>query len=505
MSSTEFNKYINSSEFKALLSKYENTLESEELVYFDSDDLVDIAEYYHMIDDIENAEAAADYCLKLYPTEAAPLLFKARMALVDYGDVVRAKSLLGQIEEDAESLETVYVTAEIMLSDGGVDKAEEYLCAKYARFMERDAGGSLDDEMEDGEDIPDFALDVAMMYCDHGYSSYAEKWMQKTSVPEGDAAMEYYDTWGRIYLTQARWDKAVDVINKTIDIDAYNVTAWLMMSDALFHQAQYQEALRSVEYAIAIAPDEPEAYLTKGNCLYALNHLGEAAKCFEHYLELCPEDPVGELLIATTYFCLLRTTEAYEHIKKVMQHFDELPLSQSLDALRNCASIAAKMGDATLAMECCDQLEKLGAPSVEADLVRGAVCLETVDRKRAMAYFGKAVEAADYDLKVIGRIGVICFESGLFSMAYKMLKEALAPYRDTGFVSCPVQSLAFFAAACRALGKRKEYLQYLEYAVRLAPLDTSSVLGEYFPSGTEPRDYLKIELEREGKGGKNQM
>ena len=67
MTSSDFNKYIKSSEFRALLAQYENALKTGEMVFLDSDDIVDIAEYYHIAGEIEKAEEAADYCLSLYP------------------------------------------------------------------------------------------------------------------------------------------------------------------------------------------------------------------------------------------------------------------------------------------------------------------------------------------------------------------------------------------------------------------------------------------------------
>lgn len=464
------------------------------MVFFDSDDLIDIAEYYHISGELDKAEAAADYCLELHPTESSPLLFKARMALVDYGDVARAKSLLSQVKEEVESLEAVYVTAEVMLSDGGAAKAESYLCEKYEKYMETRPSEGFSDDMDEDEDEPDFALDVAMMYCDHGYTDYAERWMKKAIVPENGASTEYYDTWARIYLDQKRWEEAVGVINKVIDADAYNVVAWLMMSDAQFQMAQYYEALQSAEYAIAISPGEPEPYLSKGNSLYALNRLDEARSSFERYVELCPDDPAGELLLATTLLYQYKLEEAYEHVKIVLEHLDDFPPTQVREALRTCAIIAAKSGDETLAMKCCDRMEETEVGEGEADLLRGAVCMEQYEVQRALAFFNKAAESSGYDLKTLAHIGVICHEAGLFSMAYTILKEVVKQHEADGYKSCPPQYLAFLTGACYSLAKREEYMYYLKYAVELAPLDISSVLGEHFPPGTEPRDYLDIEL-----------
>ena len=64
MSQTEFRRYILSSEFKQLLQCYEETVASGEHAYFDTDDLIDIAEYYNIKKDIDASVGAAEYCLQ---------------------------------------------------------------------------------------------------------------------------------------------------------------------------------------------------------------------------------------------------------------------------------------------------------------------------------------------------------------------------------------------------------------------------------------------------------
>ena len=113
-----------------------------------------------------------------------------------------------------------------------------------------------------------------------------------------------------------------------------------------------------------------------------------------------------------------------------------------------------------------------------------------------MKYFSKVSAETDYSPQTVSRIGVICYEAGLLLLAYQMLKEAIKPYEEVGLEDCPPQTIAFLTGACRNLGNRDEYLYYLKHAVRIAPLDTASVLGDYFPPGTEARDYWEIEQKR---------
>lgn len=509
MSNAHFDKYTNSPEFKAILKKYENAMAMGELVYFDSDDIIDIAEHYHVSGDLENAEAAATYCSRLYPDLTTPLLFKARMAIIDYGDIDLARKYMDMIPEEDDSLESTYVRAEIMMAEGEEDKAEEFLCRKYSELQECDTGDyDSEDEREEEEDEPEeesdngndrqgFAVDVAMMYCDHGKYDMAMRWLLRIDKPDDSIRPEFYDSWTRVYLAQEQWAKAEEMADKLIDTDAFNATAWLMMSDAQFHNSHFLDALQSAEYAEAIAPGSPDAYIAKGNCMFALNRLDEAIQCFERYLEIYPGDPIGELLLASVLYTQNNIQEAYKHISILTEKIDSLPQLQAIEALRTSASVASKSGDTELALQCCDRLEGYGTEQqIEADIIRGAVYTQANDIQNAVMYFSKAAKVSGYDVNVFERIGVTYYQAGLMSVAYNMLKEAITPYETGEDPHCPEQALAYLTAVCHELGKRKEYIHYLAMAVDIAPLDISSAVGVLFPPGTEPKDYLKIELER---------
>ncbi len=117
MISTEISRYTNSPDFKALLRKYEDAMETGELVYFDLDDLIDIAEYYHINGDFELSNAVADYCLQLYPDNSAALLFKARLALIDFNDTQAATKLLEGVDMSSENIDVVCTMAEINIRE----------------------------------------------------------------------------------------------------------------------------------------------------------------------------------------------------------------------------------------------------------------------------------------------------------------------------------------------------------------------------------------------------
>lgn len=498
MSTNDFNKYINSSEFKKLLARYEAVAEADELVYFDCDDLIDIAEAYHLRGELKKAADAANYCRKLYPKETAPFLFCVRMFLVDYGDVQKAKNLMADFREEDECLESVYVTAEIMVCEGKIEESEKYLSEKYVKYKEKIDNGTLYDDADDCDenDVPDMALDIAVMYCDHACFDIAEKWVKLSEGSHEDNALEYYDVWARIYMNRNEHAKAEEALNKILDIDPFNVNAWLMMSDTQFRSVRFADAMQSADYALAIDPEAADAYLSKGNCLYGMNKLEEAENCFEKFKELMPDDPVGDLLLATTYFCNRKVEKAYKYARNVVARIDDLPPQQWVDALRTCATIAAKCADMGLAEKCCALLQDMGIEDYEVEMVRGSIYMESMEIQMAVACFERAARLSDYDPGIIIRIGIICYDAQAYSYSYRLLHDTVELTKKDGYTTAPAPSLAFLAAVCRKLKKEDEYLYYLDYAAKLMPFDTTSVLADYFPEGTQPSEYLEIEKKR---------
>ena len=74
----DLNSYFEDPEFKDLLQKYESMANGHTPTYFEAEELTDIAEYYAHIGKEEEAQAAIDYALRLYPNNNDALIFKIR-------------------------------------------------------------------------------------------------------------------------------------------------------------------------------------------------------------------------------------------------------------------------------------------------------------------------------------------------------------------------------------------------------------------------------------------
>ena len=89
-------EYFDSEEFREILEEYERAVNTGQPVFMDADELAEIADFYQMQGQMEEAEAAIRLALSLSPGAIAPLTYRIHEALYE-GDVETAKDYLNQI------------------------------------------------------------------------------------------------------------------------------------------------------------------------------------------------------------------------------------------------------------------------------------------------------------------------------------------------------------------------------------------------------------------------
>ena len=155
-------KYFDSPEFGRLLQRYERSLQMGKDEYFESDELSDIAEYYYDKKDKPRAEYVLDYAMRLHPGAVLPLVFKARIALIDEKDIEKARYYASLIS-DAYDIDCLYLKAEILIAEDKPEEANSFL---------RNAMDNIDED-----DVPDFVLDVATIFIDYGLPDISAEWL----------------------------------------------------------------------------------------------------------------------------------------------------------------------------------------------------------------------------------------------------------------------------------------------------------------------------------------
>lgn len=276
-----FKKLFESEDFKEALKQYEESTAKGEFAYFDSEQLLDIADFYAMHEQNDKLEQTVDYGLTLHPDSDEIKLFKARL-LMTKDKLLEAHMLLESISEMDE--EIALVRGSLMVLQNQSEKAMEYL---WNYFTDKEK--SMEIQFSILLDI------IELFYEYHDKNDYALQWaefawqLSKRRSIDDDELRQAQD-----YLTDLRFeagqpDKAILILEQIIDKDPYDIHSWLRLGYIYAESGSHEEALEAYENATAIAPDNAEVNYLKAKSYEKMFRFEQACneytRCYESGFE----------------------------------------------------------------------------------------------------------------------------------------------------------------------------------------------------------------------------
>lgn len=492
----DFQKYIRSNDFKELLARYQQFLANDDATYFDPDDLLDIAEYYHLKNNPDESMRAAQCCATLFPDNEKAQVFIARTYLMA-GETEKAEAVAEAIPSE-RLLDTIYLKAELMIVHHRVEDAERYLRGHYEVLTnsEMQYDSYFDDDEEDAEDmVINYPLDVAILYIDYLQCDYAEAWLAMVDDKELLGSPDYLECKARLLTAQEKYKEAINVWNAYIDIQAYSVIAWVQLSQCYYREGNCAEALQCAQYAEAIDANLPDAYLAEGNCLFSLGRSEEAVGKFRKFLELCPDDIQGELLLASTLYSINDMEEAKKHILVALERIAdadtamECPDFLSIEVYRQAAFIFSALGDTEEALCQLDNLVFYNVPSDKLKILRVNILLEANRVKEAFDVLTELIRESNHSSEVYVSVGCMLVDANLYEAGYKMLKEVLAILDESGDEKGAGYDR--FAYAALVLGHYEDFLEALAVSCEKLPAETVTLFSSFFPDDMPVSEYLE--------------
>ena len=429
--------YFESEEFRTILNKYEESVESGHPIYIDADDLADIADYYQYNGFPEKAGEAIDLALEYNPDAVGPLLYKAREALVA-NDFKTAEDYADRIEA-ADMMEALYLRGEIMICKGETEAADQYFIEQMKNIMT--------------DELTDYFYDVANIFSDYDKHNKAFEWMARS---QGDNSDSFKELMARTLFGLGKYQDSERIFNELIDHDPYSIRYWNALASAQFMREDYSAAITSSEYAIAIDPNDPESLLSKANCLYNLGNYEEAVQVLNVALEKAQEDS--------------------QYLPEIYQ---ELAFGYS------------EMKDPDKALYYIDQTQKLDCDHTNMEIIRGHILLANKRAREAADAFKKALQLSENSPRTMLRIIVSLYDNQYTLTSYSFLKRLLSDMKDNWN-----EGYSYMALCCRDLGKYEEFLKYLKKAAEKNPKEAKTVLGGMFPEDLEPGEYYSYMMKK---------
>ena len=232
---------------------------------------------------------------------------------------------------------------------------------------------------------------VAYMYLETNLPEEAMIWLRKGKMEKETKDESYLAALGDCLQALKKYDEAIVIVNKLIDLDPYSAHYWYGLAMCYYQQEHFERAMDAVDYAIVSDEEFGNAYALRGDLFQHLGNRDKARENYQKALQLKALNP------------------------DFMKFF-------SLEDLMN----ESRWEEAALilAVEVNDT-SKPNAFRAEA-MIQYAFCLTYLERsKEAMEWLEKAIELDEKNASAYVLLGRLYFEKGDELTAVNKWKKAL--------------------------------------------------------------------------------
>lgn len=266
------------------IESFERMLASGESFFYDNDELGLIIDYYIDFEEISKANKAIAYAESIYPFETYYKIKKAEvyMAERNVNGAIKLLEKYKRIEPDNSEIAK-------LLGD----------CYSITMQLKRAVDSYLFALNKDPQN-DELLLRLARVNFALGNHSKAHNYINgfpKDYIYDELSVQEFI----RLYMDYSQYTEAIFFLEKVINQDPYNYSAWYFRG--LVHQRneEYTEAIDAYEYCIAIDDDNTMGHLGKGNCLMEKSEYENAITSFQLSLDSDESDAEVYCNIAECY------------------------------------------------------------------------------------------------------------------------------------------------------------------------------------------------------------
>ena len=159
MNTDDLSHSFQTPEFLETLANYEEMVRQHRTCYFESNDLILLAEYYAAQQKIKESDDVIKYALTIHPDNLELQIYQCN-SLIASGKLDEAEQLLNKLP-DQQDEEVIYARVNICLERGQEEKTDSLLIPLM--------------ESEDYE--LDMMVDIINLFLDANNETYARKWL----------------------------------------------------------------------------------------------------------------------------------------------------------------------------------------------------------------------------------------------------------------------------------------------------------------------------------------
>ncbi|MCQ2095132.1 MAG: tetratricopeptide repeat protein [Bacteroidaceae bacterium] len=480
--------YFESDEFRHLLKSYEDAKSDGANCYLDTDDFVDIAEYYIRNQDFDEALAATEDGLLIHPDDMG-LRGMRVSALINLNRIDEAHKALGQVDPE-ENFDYYYLEAQLVLADNWDSSEANDLFLKWLDLeiddMRSEFHGKIDQQRLHEDYMHVIASFSELNQEDDEVQVLIGKW-----VDDFRARCEHIGRYecdaeiAHVCHEEGLIDKEIELYNNFLDNDPYMDGGWTYLASIQHMNGQVDDAINSAGFALAINPDDSFTLMLRAHSYFVSERFTEALNDYLRYERLTGENDHAHI-IGRCFIMIGKRKQGYEYLEKAVA----VNSSHGGDA-DSAANIWAFIAQAFLdggflkeAQECVEKAAELVSDSTEYIMLKANVLLQMKELDEARYWFRKSLETTNKRVMVEMYIGGAFLYENMFDDALEYFRMATEEPDDP----MSVRAHAYLSYLFFRMEDKENFRRSLRIACESTP-ETIRAFWDTELSGVPESDY----------------
>lgn len=415
----DLSSYFEDPEFKEILAKYEGMVADHTSLYFDAEELTDIAEYYASQGKEHEAEKAIDFALLLHPSNTDALVFKSRSLCIK-GKLDEAYRVMNLIE-DTSDREVQFLKADLLIEEGRLEEADK-------TFLEL---------AESENESVEVLIDIALSYMDANLKDPSAKWLKKArekGINEKNS-QRFRDVWCDYCTTFNEPESALEAYQLTLDEHPYSISHWNGLAKCYLMLNDIAQAHEAVDFSLAIDENNLEALEVKSFCFLQAENYEDAIVYCKKLMELSREKSRMYAFLTKCYLELERTEEALDNCMGWLRDCQLTPYEKS-EIYCYIAMCYCNLNQPQKGMEYIDASLDINPFNRSSIIQKGMLHLQMNENDLALSLFTKAISLSPSDEEADTHYAIVnCFyclgrTTELLTWCKKIIKEYPEEQKD---------------------------------------------------------------------------
>jgi len=286
-----------------LIEKFENCLSSGEGCFFDSDELLEVIDYYFAVEEKSKLKSAIDLALSLYPHELDLIIRKAQYISQSKSPEDAIEFLEEYEKTNTEDSDLLFALASLYSQAGLTTKAIE----NYEYLLTQD-----DEDIEVYTSLGEEYMNI------QNYESAVKIYKKALLLePTNDVALQSF-AFSSQFIEKP--NKSIIFLKKLCKQHPFSEQNWIAYGLLLYYTENYFDAITAFDLSIAIDEDVPTAHLYRAQSLIALENYTEGITALHEALKIMPEEPVIYFFLGQAYEKQNNWTTAAVYYKDCIKH-----------------------------------------------------------------------------------------------------------------------------------------------------------------------------------------